>query len=265
MNWLSDLWNRLVVNYQSTITGLVVLVFTWATDHGIDVSQDNQKVATAKILAIALSVLKLFGKDAPAPVDPPPSTGSGSSGGVGPAGRTWALVALLIAGTLTQTACGNATTLARVGATVVQVSKGITAEAASLRASGLLTPAKLDALDKKAKAIEVSAAALQSYLNSLPGVNAGNKAEVVSKVGETLSLVSALAQNADVIGLPPDNLFVKILTFGNITLQNVSVVLAALNPPAVSVSSVGGEASIPLHKIKVQIAPVPKGAEKYFQ
>lgn len=179
--------------------------------------------------------------------------------------KVWSLVALLLGAAICQTACGNATTLARVGATVVQVSKGITAEAASLRASGLLTPAKLDALDKKAKAIEVSAAALQSYLNSLPGVNASNKADVVSKVGETLSLVSALAQNADVIGLPPDNLFVKILTFGNITLQNVAVVLAALNPPAASFSSIGGDASIPLNKIKVQTAPIPKGAEKYFQ
>ena len=176
-----------------------------------------------------------------------------------------ALVALITFGTLPLTACGNATTLERVGATIVQVSKGITAEAASLRAAGLLTPAKLDALDKKAKAIETSAAALQSYLNSLPGVNAANKADVVSKVGETLSLVSALAQNPDVLNLPPDNVFIKVLTFGNITLQNVAVVLAALNPPAASFSSIGGEASIPLNKIKVQVAPIPKGAEKYFQ
>lgn len=263
MSWFKDLWDRLVVNYQSTITGLVVLVFTWASDHGIDVSQDNQKVATAKILAIALSLLKIFGKDAPAePADP--STG----GKANTSGRQFgsiALIFVLLFGTLTQVACGNATTLARVGATVVQVSKGITAEAASLRAAGLLTPAKLDALDKKAKAIEVSAAALQSYLNSLPGVNASNKAEVVSKVGETLSLVSALAQNPDVVGLPPDNLFVKILTFGNITLQNVAVVLAALNPPAASFSTIGAEASIPLSKIKVQAAPIPKGAEKYLK
>ncbi len=93
-NWFSDLWTRLVTNYQSTATGLVVLVFTWATDHGIDVSADNQKVATAKILAIALSVLKIFGKDAPTPEDSP-ATGRGS-GGVGPAARSWALVVLIL-------------------------------------------------------------------------------------------------------------------------------------------------------------------------
>lgn len=260
MKWLEDLWNRLVVNYQSTVTGLVVLVFTWASDHGIDVSQDNQKVATAKILAIALSLLKIFGKDSPA--EP---TGTPNNGASGRQFGSIALIFVLLFGTLTQAACGNATTLARVGATVVQVSKGITAEAASLRAAGLLTPEKLDALDKKAKAIEISAAALEKYLNSLPGVTASNKAEVVSKVGETLSLVSALAQNPDVVGLSPDNLFVKILTFGNITLQNVAVVLAALNPPAASFSTIGAEASIPLSKIKVQAAPVPKGAEKYLK
>lgn len=89
MKWFSDLWDRLVVNYQSTVTGLVVLVFTWASDHGIDVSQDNQKVATAKILAVALSLFKLFGKDAPTPEEEP-KTGSGSSG-FGSAGRSLAL------------------------------------------------------------------------------------------------------------------------------------------------------------------------------
>lgn len=65
MTWLSDLWARLVTNYQSTITGLLVLIFTWASDHGIDISQDNQKVVTAKVLAFALAALKIFGKDAP--------------------------------------------------------------------------------------------------------------------------------------------------------------------------------------------------------
>ena len=65
MNWLSDLWTRLIANYQSTVTGLVILLFTWTSDHGVDISQDNQKVATAKILACALSLLKIFGKDAP--------------------------------------------------------------------------------------------------------------------------------------------------------------------------------------------------------
>jgi len=70
MTWFSDLWARIVTNYQSTITGFVMLVFTWASDHGIDISADNQKVAIAKILAVALGVLKIFGKDAPKPETP---------------------------------------------------------------------------------------------------------------------------------------------------------------------------------------------------
>jgi hypothetical protein len=161
------------------------------------------------------------------------------------------------------TGCGNATTLARIGASVKQVAFGVRAEAASLRAGGLLTPAKLDALDKKATALVVSAEALEKYLNSLPGVTASNKAEVVAKVGETLSLVSALAQNADVIGLPADNLFVRILQFGNTVLQNAAIVLAAVNPPPTGVAS-GSGAAVPLAKVKIAIPDVPKGAEKYI-
>lgn len=178
--------------------------------------------------------------------------------------KVFGLTALLIVGTLAQTACGNATTLARIGASVKQVAFGVRAEAASLRAAGLLTPAKLDALDKKATALVVSAEALEKYLNSLPGVTANNKAEVVAKVGETLSLISALAQNADVVGLPADNLFVRILQFGNTVLQNAAIVLAALNPPPAGVAS-GSGAAVPLAKIKVVIPDVPKGAEKYIK
>jgi len=255
MTWLKGLAAAFIGGGANVIT--VIIVDPVAFNFG----EQWQKTLTAAVVGGIIAAAAYL-KQSPIPGG---TGGDGSSGGTTAKLGSWMLASLLLLGTLSQTACGNATTLERVGATVVQVSKGITAEAASLRAAGLLTPAKLDALDKKAKAIEVSANALQSYLNSLPGVNAANRAEVVSKVGETLSLVSALVQNPDVLSLPPDNLFVKILTFGNITLQNVAVVLAAINPPAASFSSVGGGDSIPLSKIKVALAPVPKGAEKYFK
>lgn len=248
-----------------TLTGVGVAVFSVLMGAGDLIG--TTKAQIAGIIGAALTAIgkSLFGWD-------DDSSGQGAARG----GVSFLLMGALIFGAMTQTACGNATTLERVGATVVQVSKAITAEAASLRAAGLLTPAKLDALDKKAKAIEVSAQALQSYLNSLPSVNAANKAEVLSKIGETLSLVSGLAQNADVVGLPSDNLFVKILTFGNITLQNAAIAIAALNPPSPrarrGTSSAGSnpgaqaaEDGVPLSSVKFPSAPVPKGAEKYLR
>lgn len=250
----------LEANIYVTLTGVGVAVFGVLMGAGDLIG--TTKAQIAGILGAALTSMgkSLFGWD------------DDNSGGQGAArgGVSFSMIGALMLGALSQTACGNATTLERVGATVVQVSKAITAEAASLRAAGLLTPAKLDALDRKAKAIEVSAQALQSYLNSLPGVNATNKAEVLSKIGETLSLVSGLAQNTEVVGLPPDNLFVKILTFGNITLQNAAIAIAALNPPSSksargAIGTQTAEPGIPLSAVKFKAAPVPKGAEKYLR
>ncbi len=179
--------------------------------------------------------------------------------------KSIALIALLTVGTLAQTACGNATTLAKVGAGFKQAAAGFKAEVGSLKASGLLTDAKFAELDKRANGLITAADALNAYLNSLPGVTAGNRGEVLGKIAEATGLVRGLIQNPDLLALPANNLAVKILLFADITLQNFAIVLAGLNPPAAGVSAVGvGDGAIPLSTIKAKVPPVPKGAEKYF-
>ena len=165
------------------------------------------------------------------------------------------------------TACGNETTLARLGTGFKQAAKGFKAEVASLRAAGLLTPEKLATLDKRADGIITAADTLKTYLDSLAGVTAGNKAEIIGKIGEASSLVAGLLQNPDLAGLPSNNLAVQILTFASITLQNASIVIAGIQTPAVATRSREAQSgpAIPLDAIKVKAAKIPKGAEKYFQ
>lgn len=173
---------------------------------------------------------------------------------------------VLIFSTLLTTACGNTTTLARVGAGFQQAAKGFKAEVASLRAAGLLTPEKLARLDKRADGIITAADTLKEYLDTLPGITAGNKAEIIGKIGEASSLIAGLLQNQDLTGLPSNNLAVQILTFASITLQNASIVIAGIQAPPASRSAVSVQsAGIPLETIKVKTAKIPKGAEKYFQ
>lgn len=176
-----------------------------------------------------------------------------------------ALCGLLFTASLTQMACGNATTLARIGSGFQQATLGFKAEVQSLQAAGLLTPQKFAALNRRADGAIVAANALRAYLDSLPGVNASNKAEIIGKIGEATSLVAAILQNPDVTGLPPGNTVVKILTFASITLQNAAIVVAAIN---VSTAGTGGaalSAGVPLSSIVVKHPPVPKGVENYFK
>ena len=174
---------------------------------------------------------------------------------------------VLIFSTLMASACGNETTLARVGAGFQQAAKGFKADVASLKAAGLLTPEKLARLDKRADAIITASDTLKEYLDTLPGITAGNKAEIVGKIGEASSLIAGLLQNQDLTGLPSSNLAVQILTFASITLQNASIVIAGIQTPTVATRSREAQSGpvIPLDAIKVKAAKIPKGAEKYFQ
>lgn len=177
---------------------------------------------------------------------------------------------VLIFSTLMASACGNETTLARVGAGFQQAAKGFKAEVASLKAAGLLTPEKLARLDKRADGIITASDTLKEYLDTLSGITAGNKAEIIGKIGEASSLIAGLLQNQDLTGLPSNNLAVQILTFASITLQNASIVIAGIQAPDVKTNRsviASGEVKqgIQLDTVKVKAAKIPKGAEKYFQ
>lgn len=175
---------------------------------------------------------------------------------------------LILALILPLTACGNSTTLARIGAISVQAAAGYKAELASLRVANLLTEAKFQRLDRQADALNVAAKALETYLNGLEGVTKENKAQILSKVAELVGLVSAIATNPDLIGAKADSTAVKILQIAIITLQNASIVVAGLQPPSSNRSAVAtadAKPPIALDSVKIQTAKVPKEAEKYFK
>ncbi len=175
------------------------------------------------------------------------------------------LATLLIFGALAQTACGKATTLARVGAVFVQGSLAYRAELVSLHVGGLLTDDKFNELDVQAGEIIVSAKALSDYLNSLPGVNSTNKAQLLQKIAEGLGLARGVFANANLVGLPANSNALKIISIAILTLDNVAVAIAAINPPTAgnaSFSAVGGGSDgVPLATVKIKLPDVPKDVQ----
>lgn len=179
---------------------------------------------------------------------------------------TGALAALLILASISQMACGNATTLARIGAIITAGANGYKAELASLHVGGLIADTKFAKLDKQADALIVTSKALADYFNSLPGITKENKAEVVAKIAEAVGLFGGVITNPDLIGAAKDSLAVKIINAVIITLNNASIVVAGLNPPAAKASfAIGAKDGIQPETIHVKAAAVPKGAEKYFK
>lgn len=180
--------------------------------------------------------------------------------------KVFALSALLMLGTLAQTACGNSTTLSRVGNVAVQLAQGFEGEVNALVASGLLKEGpKLTALRQKVSAAKVSANALNSFLVSLKEVNASDKAQIVLKVAELTGIISGVLVNQDAFGLSENSGVVVVLRYATISLNQIALVIAALNPPGAGVAAVGGgKSGIPVEKIKFQFDEPPATVKQYL-
>lgn len=256
-SWLSDLWSRLFTHYQSTVTGLVMLVFTWATDHGIDISQDNQKVATAKILAIALSLFKLFGKDAPTETTPP--TGLSGGTGLGTAGKVWPL-ALVLVFTFPLMACGNTATLDKVGRVAVLLAKGFSDEVVALKAAGV--PAdRLKKAEDAATKFTAAADSLDRILSNAKTIDGKDASAVAGYVATITAEIGGLLQNPQFLGLGEGSKLVKTARYTSVALNQLSLTLAVFFPPAppgqTGVASVAESKSVPVGKVKVDFPEPP--------
>lgn len=175
------------------------------------------------------------------------------------------LALLLIVASITQTGCGNEQTLARVGAVAVQLAIGFESEVNAIEAAGLIKDsAKLAAIKQKVTALKTSTKALNEFLIGLKEVNEKDKAALTSKIGEVISIVTALLQNPDVLELSDDAPVVKILRYGSITFQQIALTIAALKPPAAGVASAGQPSGTPASKIKVQVTEPPPEVKKYL-
>lgn len=175
------------------------------------------------------------------------------------------LIAVLLVGSLSQAGCGNDATLARVGNVAVQLALGFESEVNALEAAGLLRdPAKLARLQQQVSAVKTSANALNATLLGLKEVTAGNKAQIVQKIAEVTATISGVLVNQDGFGLNEDTGAVIVLRWATVSLNQLAVVIAALNPPPVGVASAGGASGIPVSKIKVEFTEPPAVAKKYI-
>ena len=63
MNWLEDLWNRIVENRKSSATALVLTLLTFLSDHGISLSEQNKGWLVAKAVAFVGALAHFLFKD----------------------------------------------------------------------------------------------------------------------------------------------------------------------------------------------------------
>lgn len=166
---------------------------------------------------------------------------------------------------LALTGCGNEVKLARIGNVVVQLANGFEGEVNALEAAGLLKdPRKLAALKQKVSAAKISANALNTYLLGLKEVNQNDKAAITQKVAELTAIVTGVLINQDAFGLSENTGAVVVLRYATISLNQIALVIAALNPPPVAVSSAGVKTGIPVNKISVTFDEPPAEVKRHL-
>ena len=141
-----------------------------------------------------------------------------------------ALIALLITGSISQMACGNATTIDRVGRVAVALAKGFSDEVAALKTAGLMGP-KIDAAEKAGKKITAAAASLQAILDGAKTINSHDAAQIAGYISTISGAVGGLLQDPNFLGLGENSTIVKITKYTSIALTQLSLTLGAFFPP----------------------------------
>lgn len=173
--------------------------------------------------------------------------------------KVLSLVFLLVAGSISQIACGNSTTIDKVGRVAVALAKGFADEVAALKTAGLTGP-KIDAAEAAGKKISAAAKSLNEILEGAKTINSHDAAQIAGYISTISGAVGGLLQNADFLGLGENSTIVKITKYTSIALTQLSLTLGVFFPPVpagqIGVSSASVK-TVKTSAIKVDFAEPP--------
>lgn len=176
--------------------------------------------------------------------------------------KTLTLVGILFIGAISQTACGNATTLDKVGRVAVALAQGFSDQVAALKAGGL-TGSKLASAEAASKKITAAASSLKAILDGAKTINERDAAQIASYIATITATVGGLLQNPDFTGLGENEKIVKIARYTSIALNQLSLTLAVFFPPPPpgAVLAADGGKFVATSKIKIEFAKPPVEVE----
>lgn len=171
----------------------------------------------------------------------------------------FSLMAILLVGTISQTACGNSTTIDKVGRVAVLLAKGFADEVAALKTAGLSGP-KIDAAERAGKRISAAADSLNAILQGAKTINSRDAAQIAGYISTITGEVGKLLQNADFMGLGENSTIVKVTKYTSIALTQLSLTLGIFFPPPPAGAVAASGASVKVVKtsaIKVDFPEPP--------
>jgi hypothetical protein len=143
------------------------------------------------------------------------------------------LIPLLIGSLVTQ-ACGNKTTLDRVGAVVVAAVSAYSNEIDQLRAQGLISETKYNRAKEKAGAIRLKAEEFNRILSGFAEIRPGDTPAILQQINALAGLVDASLSDTALGDLAQNSKPIKALRYIRATLDAASIVVAGLFPPPVA-------------------------------
>jgi len=162
------------------------------------------------------------------------------------------LILILATSSLLASACGNSTTLARIGAALGPLGTAFDNQLLPMLQSKVIDQKKYDTL--KAFNVPQKAKDIGQYLTNLSVVTSSNKQEVINAIQGGVDLFQKVAGV-----LPVGSTAARIIAVATAVLDGARVAVAILNPPAASTSFALGqpEKGISTKAVKVNLPEVP--------
>ena len=136
---------------------------------------------------------------------------------------------IIFAMVLPLNACGNKTTLDKIGAIVVTAVNAYALELDQLSVGGSISPEKYEKLRAQAELAKQRAAAFKLELDAFGAITPGNVSQIVLQFASLTTFLQRIIVDA---GLSASGLPFRVLTFAINTLITASAVLAGLYPPS---------------------------------
>jgi hypothetical protein len=241
---LKALLTRIIINYRSSLDGLVYLLIValTATDTSLSDASRVQRVGWAGLILAAL--WKALSKD-PLPQFPPLDSGREQVAMTMP--PTWqpptqdkstirnsklfrSLLLLSLSFSLVLSGCSKRTTLDRIGTGVVTAVHAYRIEIDQLYVAGNLSERKYRELKDQSQLALRRAEEFARRLAAFGSITPNNVTQLAIEVTNLTLFLEQLLRDA---GLLPESKAIRILSFAVATLKAAAIVIAAIHPGGV--------------------------------
>lgn len=181
--------------------------------------------------------------------------GGGSTNGFRRIAQSLVMTLALVSLTLPLVACGNKTTLDRIGNVAVAAATAFDSALVQYLKGKSISQATYDKLKPRAEALIKEAKDYDALIDGYAEIGPGDVGAITAQTATLISRFRGTLQDAGLFGISPNATAIKVLNFAVDSLTIASAIFAGLFPPPAVVTAQAGN-GIPIPKKSLKATPV---------